>query len=454
MEPVTEDIPEEFTCPISQDLMHDPVRIDDGTFRCFDRAHIQQWFDRCGANPTSPLTRAIVSPDLIEAPDMKARIDARFNAPSAPPLAGGWENPSSAPMGYDAAARGMRLFPVEMPTPSAPPLAAGRARPTDTAIPQVPAEALNTDLPAPVAAGPAGATAPQAHAGAQNTGLPSPLPSEPQAVGATAKDFANVSALARRDLRGAIKKHGTPWLSSVAAATLGAAGGIMVGGAVAGGFALGTLLAPCVAIAAGLTLVGAGATVGMWLRQRLTHKSQQEPHVTEKVTALTEMRSAFEGLEHRNKAEEQALTHVKTALGEFNAGKSLRHHFAWAAGAAALAMPVGVAAGLFVAAKLRDNREDKAKDKAGVFATPPAAASAMPPTQRHVHTHYHVPLFPDASWGMQSIWRLQDYASHRPAAAPPMPERNSVRVAMQPHWLKALDPHSYARLCDAQGIRA
>ena len=55
-------IPLDFCCPISGEMMRDPVILSDGTI--YDRESIQQWFRRliAGDRPlTSPLTRAVIS---------------------------------------------------------------------------------------------------------------------------------------------------------------------------------------------------------------------------------------------------------------------------------------------------------------------------------------------------------------------------------------------------------
>lgn len=53
-------IPNHFICPISHNIMEDPVIIQDGF--TYDREYIIQWFE---TNTTSPLTREIIDPQII-----------------------------------------------------------------------------------------------------------------------------------------------------------------------------------------------------------------------------------------------------------------------------------------------------------------------------------------------------------------------------------------------------
>lgn len=56
-------MPNEFLCPISQEIMKDPVLTIDGF--CFDRRQIQEWFNK--GKKTNPLTgKELPSTTLIE----------------------------------------------------------------------------------------------------------------------------------------------------------------------------------------------------------------------------------------------------------------------------------------------------------------------------------------------------------------------------------------------------
>jgi hypothetical protein len=52
--------PQEFRCPISMELMIDPVLCEDG--HTYERKNIEEWLRR---NPTSPLTRQSVNPSSL-----------------------------------------------------------------------------------------------------------------------------------------------------------------------------------------------------------------------------------------------------------------------------------------------------------------------------------------------------------------------------------------------------
>ena len=65
----------DFICPISHGIMHDPVFADDG--HSYERESIQGWFRTCrerGWPISSPWTRAPISENLRENPDLKRRI--------------------------------------------------------------------------------------------------------------------------------------------------------------------------------------------------------------------------------------------------------------------------------------------------------------------------------------------------------------------------------------------
>jgi len=66
-----EEIPEEFICPVTQDIMSDPVIAQDG--HTYERKNISEWVSKHG---TSPITREQISKDII-IPNrvLKAQID-------------------------------------------------------------------------------------------------------------------------------------------------------------------------------------------------------------------------------------------------------------------------------------------------------------------------------------------------------------------------------------------
>ena len=55
--------PPEFLCPISLDIMRDPVLCEDG--HTYERSAILQWLTTNPSNPTSPTTRQPISPQNI-----------------------------------------------------------------------------------------------------------------------------------------------------------------------------------------------------------------------------------------------------------------------------------------------------------------------------------------------------------------------------------------------------
>jgi hypothetical protein len=60
---IDSDIIKELTCPITNDLCEDPVRIGN---HVFERVAIERWFDQCGAYPTNPLTREPVTTTVLK----------------------------------------------------------------------------------------------------------------------------------------------------------------------------------------------------------------------------------------------------------------------------------------------------------------------------------------------------------------------------------------------------
>ena len=74
--------PPEFLCPITLEVMRDPVLCDDG--HSYERATILRWL---ATNPTSPTTRAPMSVTTVRPNDaLKSAIDRWcHHHPSAPP---------------------------------------------------------------------------------------------------------------------------------------------------------------------------------------------------------------------------------------------------------------------------------------------------------------------------------------------------------------------------------
>jgi hypothetical protein len=84
-------LPDEIdcTCALSQQLLTDPVVIEDEPRHFYERSLIQRWFDECKSRNrpiTSPMTRKEVRPSLRDSPEMKNRVlqawhRATFKAP-------------------------------------------------------------------------------------------------------------------------------------------------------------------------------------------------------------------------------------------------------------------------------------------------------------------------------------------------------------------------------------
>ena len=86
-------IPSEFLCPISMELMEDPVLCADG--QTYERKHIMEWLQR---SPTSPITRQPLDARMIH-PNyaLKSSITrwkADSNRPPLPSPAKATKNPS------------------------------------------------------------------------------------------------------------------------------------------------------------------------------------------------------------------------------------------------------------------------------------------------------------------------------------------------------------------------
>jgi hypothetical protein len=69
----TLEYPDNFLCPITYDIMHDPVSARDG--HTYERSAIQRWFDE--GKRSSPVTNAIMlSTDLLPNHFVKAQISS------------------------------------------------------------------------------------------------------------------------------------------------------------------------------------------------------------------------------------------------------------------------------------------------------------------------------------------------------------------------------------------
>ena len=69
----TLEYPENFLCPITCDIMHDPVSAKDG--HTYERSAIQRWFDE--GKRSSPVTNVVMlSTDLLPNHSMKSLISS------------------------------------------------------------------------------------------------------------------------------------------------------------------------------------------------------------------------------------------------------------------------------------------------------------------------------------------------------------------------------------------
>ena len=64
----------EFLCPITHELPIAPVMAKDGVV--YERAAIERWFETKEGDPTSPSTGAVISTELIPAPQIRNTIEA------------------------------------------------------------------------------------------------------------------------------------------------------------------------------------------------------------------------------------------------------------------------------------------------------------------------------------------------------------------------------------------
>ena len=67
--PRREEMPDHFLCPITNEVMEDPVVAMDGF--TYERQAITTWFQR---HDTSPMTRAIIPPTLVPNIDKRSQI--------------------------------------------------------------------------------------------------------------------------------------------------------------------------------------------------------------------------------------------------------------------------------------------------------------------------------------------------------------------------------------------
>ena len=63
-------VPESFKCPITQEIMRDPVMCSDG--HSYERSAIERWFQH---NSTSPVTNQIVEKYLVANHSLRKSIE-------------------------------------------------------------------------------------------------------------------------------------------------------------------------------------------------------------------------------------------------------------------------------------------------------------------------------------------------------------------------------------------
>eukprot|EP00752_Nemacystus_decipiens_P013348 g11818.t1 len=72
-EDISNRAPDQFRCPITQDLMDDPVVAEDG--HSYERSAIEEWFANCGSNPRSVMTNApLQTTNVMSNHALKSRI--------------------------------------------------------------------------------------------------------------------------------------------------------------------------------------------------------------------------------------------------------------------------------------------------------------------------------------------------------------------------------------------
>lgn len=77
----SDEVPNEFLCPINREIMEDPVGMDDG--RCYERDAIQEWYDR--GHRTSPMIPSITisNPSSINTNELMQYLIKNFLAKRA-----------------------------------------------------------------------------------------------------------------------------------------------------------------------------------------------------------------------------------------------------------------------------------------------------------------------------------------------------------------------------------
>ena len=91
----SDEIPIDFICPITRELIHDPVIASDGF--TYERKSINEWFSRIGPNFRSPLTGAKINKNLIDNNNLKSQISQWLNQPKTEPVQTGTLNSTESP---------------------------------------------------------------------------------------------------------------------------------------------------------------------------------------------------------------------------------------------------------------------------------------------------------------------------------------------------------------------
>jgi len=90
-----DEVPLDFLCPISRELIHEPVIASDGF--TYERKSITEWFTRCSPNFRSPLSGAKINKNLIENNNLKSQISQWLNQPRTEPAQTGTLNSTQSP---------------------------------------------------------------------------------------------------------------------------------------------------------------------------------------------------------------------------------------------------------------------------------------------------------------------------------------------------------------------
>lgn len=90
-----DEVPLDFICPISRELIHDPVTAADGF--TYERKNTTEWFSRTGPNFRSPLTGAKINKNLIDNNNLKSQISQWLNQPKTEPVQTGTLNSTESP---------------------------------------------------------------------------------------------------------------------------------------------------------------------------------------------------------------------------------------------------------------------------------------------------------------------------------------------------------------------